>query len=244
MTDLLHGRDYFQHRPPPGLDALPEEAVDGAGTAFRGARARVYHLLRIVGEHGISLPVGRHHGPPGWVPRHFLVEPWSGGAEGARRVRELAGRHGFAVEHTTFDPPDGDSSATTLYRLVPGGTGAASAPARPQPLAGLDFHTAVGTAVDLAAHGCPLHLTDSWLALRPPPDLAGDADWCSAQYREHLLAAYREGSLVGQLEQRGQIVLYLLPGRELGFDPFPTLRRALTALGARDLGHLGPEWSA
>ncbi len=240
MTDLLHGRDWFQHRPPPALDALPEEAVDGAGTVFRGARARVYHLLRIAAESGLSLPVGRFDGPAGWVPRHLLVEPWSGGASGDRRVRELVGRHGFQVEHTTFDPPDGESSSTTLYRLVPNGSAAAhGAPARPQPLAGLDFHTAVGTAVQLAPSGCPLHLTDAWLAIRPPPGLAGAAD-----YREHLLAAYHAGSLVGQLEQRDQIVLYLAPGEALPFDPFPVLRRALTALGARDGGHLGPEWSA
>lgn len=248
---LVHRQDWHQHRPPPELEDLPDEAVDDAGTSFRGARARVYHLLRIVAEQRLRLPVGLAYGPPGWVPRPFLVEPWSGGASGDRRVRELGGRHGFEVEHQSFEPPAKGSSSTTIYRLV--GV-AESVPAPSGALRDLSFFTAIGGAVELSRWGTPFHLASvhtpvavvlpqpSWEQRREGREAGRVAD--EEAYREHLLDRYHSGHLVPQLQHTARAVFYLRPKDRLPFNPFPMLRRCLTsqALGATDRGHVGEEW--
>jgi hypothetical protein len=242
MTALVHGRDWFQHRPPPELAELPDEAVDGAGTVFRGARARVYHLLRIVAEKRLRLPIGQVYGPPGAVPRHFLVEAWSGGASGDRRVRELGTRHGFHVEHEAFEPPAGTASSTMLYRLSLGGEGVPAPDPHPHPhgeLSTLTFYTAVGRSPQVDHYGSARHLTDSLYSFGCGGLEARDR---VDAYRQRLLDAYRVGHLVEQLHLAPKVVFYLHPEElaSLGWDPLPMLRRALTspALGAIDLGHL------
>jgi hypothetical protein len=233
VTALVHGRDWFQYRPPPELAELPDEAVDGAGTVFRGARARVYHLLRIVAEKRLRLPIGQVYGPPGAVPRHFLVEAWSGGASGDRRVRELGTRHGFHVEHEPFEPPAGTASSTMLYRLSLGGK---SVPAPSGELSALTFYTAVGRSPQVDRYGSARHLSESLYSFCCF-GCSGNED-----YRLRLLAAYREDRLIEQLALAPKVVFYLHPEELDGllWDPMPTLRRALTspALGAIDLGHL------
>lgn len=231
MTLMVHGRDWFQHRPPPELANLPEEAVDAAGTLFRGARARVYHLLRIVAERRLRLPVGQCSAPPGRVPRHFLVEPWSGGASGDRRCRELT-EHGFHVEHEAFEPPNGAGSATMLYWLaLP-----SSVPAPSGELSEFTFYTAIGDAIQVGNYGGGRRLTEGFIVV----SCAGLHD--EEAYRQRLLGAWRSGELVRQLAPMPQAVFYLRPEdlEQLGFDPIPMLRRALTSptLGAIDLGHL------
>lgn len=111
MTDV-RGRDFYQYRQP---FPLPDEATVG-GRTFRGARARVYWLLRFTRERSHCHPVGVAHGPPGKVPRFLLVEPWSGGSSGDRRARELR-EYGCDIEIESYQGPQGETD-TTLYTLT------------------------------------------------------------------------------------------------------------------------------
>lgn len=111
MTDV-RGRDFYQYRQP---FELPDEATTPDGRTFRGARARVYWLLRITRERGYCHPVGAATGPPGTVPRFLLVEPWSGGSSGDRRARELR-EYGCEIRIENFAGPQGETD-TTLYSL-------------------------------------------------------------------------------------------------------------------------------
>ncbi|MEM9597194.1 MAG: hypothetical protein AAGD06_23200, partial [Acidobacteriota bacterium] len=115
---------------------LSERAIKAPdGKTLRGAKARVYHLLRETARRGYRWPVGRLLGPAGKVPLWVLRQPWSGAAAGDRRARDLRG-HGYRVNVESFDAGDGEETKTTLYSLGPlaSTTGPASAPA-PSPAA-------------------------------------------------------------------------------------------------------------
>lgn len=114
--------DSYQYRNPFGEDL--RDSVTLAGKTFSGTRARVYWLLEITRQrnyrhrvgHGDSAPLA----PPGWVPQFLVHEPWSGGSEGKRRLRELRLEYGCEIEMQHFE-----GSSTTLYRLTPATGGAA-----------------------------------------------------------------------------------------------------------------------
>lgn len=105
--------DHYQQPPPFPLE---DELVAPDGRTIRGTRARVASLLLETARLNYRHTIGRHQGPPGKVPRHLLVEPWSGGAEGARRVRDLPD-YGWAYRFERFEPPGDEESFTMVYWL-------------------------------------------------------------------------------------------------------------------------------
>lgn len=115
-NDAVRGSDFYQYERPVAIGTLCDE-VDAPGIHFTGRRARVYWLLRLTKDRGLRHPVGSQVAPPGWVPRHLVVEPWSGGAQGDRRVRELRFDYGVDIQVQEFKPPGGGNSSTTLYRI-------------------------------------------------------------------------------------------------------------------------------
>lgn len=98
---------------------LPDVATIGS-RRISGTKARVYWLLFLTAERGYSHPIGQQMGPAGWVPRFLVVEPWSGGAQGDRRLRSLR-EDGVEIGLRFFE-----NSTTTLYRYL--GQGSAPAP--------------------------------------------------------------------------------------------------------------------
>ena len=128
--------------------------------------------------------------------------------------------------------PNGAGSATMLYWLaLP-----SSVPAPSGELSEFTFYTAIGDAIQVGNYGGGRRLTDDFIVL----SCAGLHD--EEAYRQRLLGAWRSGELVRLLAPMPQAVFYLRPEElaQLGFDPIPMLRRALTSptLGAIDLGHL------
>lgn len=102
---------------------LEDQVVLPNGKRVRGARARVYSLLRQTAERRVCHRIGQQVGPPGWVPGYYLRRGWSGGNSGDRRARELRTEHGLQIEHRPFSEGAGPASNVELYRLVLGGAG-------------------------------------------------------------------------------------------------------------------------
>jgi hypothetical protein len=131
-TTAVRGRDFHQVQQPfelPNAVALP------SGERFEGGRARVYWLLRLTANRSFEHSVGLKRGPAGWVPDFLLLEPWAGGSEGKRRLRELRD-YGFDYQHERFQAEGSDGAANTmLYRLtrdpLAGGETRPSAPPAP-----------------------------------------------------------------------------------------------------------------
>ncbi|MCH9647801.1 MAG: hypothetical protein K0U98_06150 [Deltaproteobacteria bacterium] len=227
--------DFFQVPPPLELQNLPESA-DLGDKRVEGAKARVYHLLRIAQERRLQLPLGRHLAPAGEVPRHIIVEPWSGGSEGMRRVRELRAL-GVPIEHRPFQPPDGGDSATNLYRLaiaktpcLPAAPSAEQTPVEGSPLelSGLRFQ--VGRPLGSQRHHLPL-VAQAGINLYPlPHHLEGDGD--PEAYKDLLRAAYSTGVLVPYLQR------FETTGIDFTCE-YPwvleVLREVLGALGAQEV---------
>ena len=156
--------DAYQYAKPAGFpDPLPD-SVTLAGKTFTGTRAKVYWLLEITRQRNYQHRIGQQLGPPGWVPRFLVVEPWSGGGQGDRRLRELRQEYDCAIEDRAFE-----GGGTTLYRLrEPGAVAETSRHTSPHeaskgspiqrlsdhahreigsgPLAGLRFWTHVGSS--------------------------------------------------------------------------------------------------
>lgn len=182
MTDAI----AHQVPRPHGLD-LPDEAVIG-GKTVTGARARVYHLLRITRERRLAWPVGLHTGPAGWVPTYVLREPWAGGQAGDRRLRELRRRYGCQIAQERFEDPDtGQITETWLWRLD-AEPSATPAPRRESPAPSAPAHPPTPEAATVGAatpppasptpappaHPLPLCRLRVWLVHGHPGDLGKD----------------------------------------------------------------------
>lgn len=253
-TSPLRGLDYYQVVQPFELD---DELVLPDGRRFTGARARVYWLLRVTQDRAYAHAVGRHQGPPGWTPRHLLVEPWSGGAEGHRRVRELR-EYGMELEIDAFRPPDGEGSATMLYRLrvdpcrSAGTPLPANRPPTPKPSPLQAMRGEVGSVLAVVERATPRAGLAFWLApagevggpnpldLAPRRDarspLVPDPCFCSAaEYRDELKRLWADGQLQDLLERPQEITL-CCAARGLRYDPVEVLSRVLEACGATPLG--------
>ncbi len=229
---LIRGIDFFQLERPFRVD---DTAVLPSGREIRGAAARVYNLLRIAAEEGHCFPVGRHHGPPGFVPTWVLREPWAGGSAGDRRLRDLRAA-GVRIDQRRFESGgeagDGGSWMWALLppKLVPAGT----ASTRRAQLAGLRFHLAVGRPP--APAGEAIDVTPGRLhLLAPSPEVAAAATAITPAaaadlYRLELLERFHAGTLCAGLADIPMITLW----REatVPFDPLPVVARALTRLGA------------
>lgn len=239
-------RSYYQA---PAPFELPSEAVV-AGRRFTGHRARVYHLLRLTRERRHRHAIGRHLGPPGKVPVFLLREPWSGGQSGGRRARELR-EYGLELRITTFEPPDGMGSSTTLYELVEragvGDAGTSTLGTRPAALATTPAAQS-SVAADPATSGAwpkkvrlQRQLEPGAVDLTPRPPAPGEArcvvapSWLVGtpdDYRRQLAEAAEGGHLLRGLPS-GPVVLAAPQTAldELGFDPLPVLGEALAAAG-------------
>ena len=218
---------HHQAALPPGW-RLEDEVELPSGRRVTGTTARVYCLLELTRRHQHRWHVGRHHAPPGWVPTWVLREPWSGGAAGDRRLRDLR-KAGVAIDDRAFDAGDGEpASRSWLWRLG-NGSGAASRDAG-LPLAGL-----------VAEFECSFPRRPGAIEISPgassplAPSFEAAAAGAEA-YRQELLARYRAGTLLPALTGRSQAVLWTDPAAS--FDPRPVLSAALTKLGATVQGGL------
>jgi len=227
---------------------LPDEVKTPSG-GFSGTKARVYWLLRITRERSYSHRIGEQWGPPGWVPRFLLVEPWSGGAAGDRRMRQLR-EQGVEIEMQEFDPPGGRKSSTTLYRIVRDGlldTPTKTSGARRTlhfdetvrlPLSGVTvrmlpvpcgtgFQSLISPAGSI--EGIPGRPLDAALgsgsAIAPVSALNDEG------YTEELRAAWRSGALVRSFDGSAEFVVVAEVDVD-GWSVMPMLGRALGVLGA------------
>lgn len=242
------GRDYYQYPQP--FD-LPDEVEAPGGRRFSGHRARVYWLLRVTADRGYRHPVGRRLAPAGWVPVFLFREPWSGGQSGGRRVRELR-EYGVEVQIEEFDPPAGEGSSTTLYRLLvdpiagtssgkgqalhavvpltPAGTPPPQRTTAPPPLSRYTFTFGLKrpTAASLGTDARDYDLTPG----ASGPLAPGVGVETEGQYLEQLADLWRSGELVNHLLGRRHVVFWDLPLQRPPFDLRKLLTRALTACGA------------
>lgn len=237
----LKGVDF--HQAPKPVDwALADEATLPNGRFVAGAKARVYSLLELAVARQHRFPIGRHLAPPGWVPTWVLREPWAGGTAGDRRVRDLR-QAGLSVEGKRFQAPD-EETASWIFHL---GEGSAPATAgrnqRSKPTGAPALVSSAGPALPLSkltvragcyagdAHGAPIcDLQGLEHPLSPPPTIfervaAKDA----AEYRDHLLSRWRDGSLQASLPSDGELYFLFPEGRE---DLAEVLVAALCKLGA------------
>lgn len=246
--------------------ALPEAATI-AGKLVEGSKARVYWLLRLTAERGISHRVGSLQAPPGWVPNYYLRKGWSGGNAGDRRLRDLRAL-GVELESQDFDRSG--PSYTVLWRWVsdPAGIGASHPAGQTRPLAQDGF---MGGFRPEASTSGPVRGAESPGRLRfwtcvgyPGPDAPGRVDL--APHARHLLAlpgaSFADvvvGRLAGDralehlrnklrsrfrelrrwLDAGGEHTLWISLEHAAAVDPLPTLVDVLTRCGAEYLGDWG-----
>jgi len=182
---------HDQQRSPFG--DLQDEVV-APGGVFRGARARVYWLFRLAAErrHRFRVGAARELGPEGFVPMYIVREPWAGGDEGGRRLRELRGEYGLTFRVETFA-----ENQTRLYLLErdplgPLNGGGSRARARAT--------AAAASKPDPSA--APTYALDLTFSFGPDgEDLAEDEllgyKGCASpeDYRRRLIVAYRNGQI-------------------------------------------------
>lgn len=187
---------------------LADQLVTAAGRRLcTGHRARVVHLLAITRRDHFEHALGGRRSPAGWVPEFLLQQPWSGGGEGKRRLREAREMYGIEYDHEVFTPPSGEST-TVIYRLTSLGE--------------------VGgyTALPTAAKPADLRLrfsTDAGASLLDVPRECVTAD----HYQAHLRELWAAGRLEPQILCRQN---FRLPVAD-SFDPLGPLRRMAEALG-------------
>lgn len=212
---------------------LAEECTLSTGVTVRGCAARVLDLLRQTRDQRLVWPVGRHQAPAGWVPAHVLVEPWAGGGEGKRRLRGLREK-GVRVQMERFVGAAGEQQ-TFLYRI--GDEPKTAAPkiaSSPPQRCALRYllHRGIPSIswrVDLR-----VDLTPGRSPLAPGVGVSEES------YLEALRHAYVDGAMSFLLGS-STAVLYCEHGAQP--DPFPVMRRALTALGAVEVEELPSEWA-
>lgn len=209
--------------------ALDDEVALPGGEVIRGARARVYDLLRKTQLNAHRHGIGEDLGPPGWVPDFMLIRPEVGGSEGKKRARELRPR-GVSVEVVRFK-----DSNTHLYAIAgtPVPAPAPTAAATKASPSELRFWTStaprpVGPNPICVSHRSPANLDRHWLA----PLVGADERMHLASLRE----AWTEG-LVEELlrKTRNEVTFWAHPAESPdSYDPLPAitfvLRRAGTQL--------------
>lgn len=221
------------------------DTLDLGGRTFTGSRARVYWLLRLTAERRHAHPIGRFTGPPGKVPAFLFREPWAGGQQGDRRLRDLR-EHGLEYDWEEWNPPDGSDSSTTVYwmtrdplgEVVPTEAPSSPAPAPSTgqaalaPLAGLVFRIGTPTLTDLPLD--PKTLAPRCLC------------WSSGPMRAEARTEALKGALRDQWA-RGELLAKLEPllGRRVAvvscrtpdeWDGAEVLAEVLEALGAEREG--------
>jgi hypothetical protein len=197
--------------------SIPDQAILPGGREIAGTAARVYNLLVETARRSHRWKVGRHLAPAGWVPTWVLREPWSGGAAGDRRMRDLR-EAGVPIERDIFSiAEEAPGSSSWLWRI--GKEGAGPSPKvveADHPLIKVRFVESSAGAVDISP--------GSRHVLAPSLRCAGDE-----MYRDELLAAWRTGKLLPALQGRSEWALWADP--TAAFNQVPVLKAALPKLG-------------
>jgi hypothetical protein len=197
---------------------LPDVLVDVDGKQLcTGHRARAVHLLAITSARRFRHAIGSRQGAPGEVPEFLIQQPWSGGGEGKRRMREAREMYGVDYAHDRFEPADGVSS-TMVYRLlslgVVGGYGA------------LPGASLIGSA--RAQGPAMVRFADRGQGTFDVPNLCLSED----EYRETLRSLWAAGELEFEVLCRQTL---RRPTSDL-FNPVPIVQQALEAIGLRWAG--------
>jgi hypothetical protein len=241
--------DHYQVASP--FEGGLAEEMEVGGRTVKGAKARLLDLLQRTRDEQRSYAIGRHQGPAGWVPRHLLVEPWSGGMEGARRLRELREEYGVAYGCEPFEVA-GEASATWIYRLSGSVAGMSPSPKPAQAQPPAPAHAAVRLDLRYAIYpqeqGLPAQLVvellrgGHFLAVERAALLAAEMDGPEAAdrlYLEQLRAAYSEGRFRA-LELVRTLALVWPPEAAIAerWSPVPVICAALDKLGAQRVDRL------
>ena len=211
---------------------LPEEIQVGEST-LSGTFARTYVLLAETRRRNLRHPVGREMGPAGWVPNTMLVEPWSGGGQGLRRVRQLRTEYGCDIETRRHQREDGARSNTFLYRLKEG-----AVPPPPQGRAGGATESLPAPSrSDAPLRGLTLRWSGNVPPQGPPSSLRRgasfwpmDPDASEDDYLQALRRAHKDGRMLEELQGVAQLVL--TPSPERPERLLRVLARVLVTLGA------------
>lgn len=223
---------------------LPDTLHLPGGRTFTGGRARVYWLLRLTAERRHAHRIGRFTGPPSKVPAFLFREPWAGGQQGDRRLRDLR-EHGLEYAWEEWKPPDGSESSTTVYWITrdalregnereaqrapaPGG-----APAPWAPLAGLRFSVEIPTLADF--HLDPRALVPRCLCWSSGPM---HPERRTEELKRALRELWHRGELLPRLEPLIGRQVVVASTRSLDdWDGAETLAEVLIALGAERTRH-------
>lgn len=199
---------------------LPDVLVDVSGRQLcTGTRARVVHLLAITASRRYRHAIGSRQSDPGVVPEFLLHQPWSGGGEGKRRMREAHQLYGVEYDFDRFEPADGGGSTTMVYRLIDLGE--------------------VGGYPTLTG-GSPLRATASAATPAPIPIVRFSDDGgdllevpASCASEDDYLAVLRELWAAGRLTEEHLCRQPLRRPTSIQFDPTPAVQRALDRIGLR-----------